>query len=183
MSVLDARVQAAIDHGCWASSSGSTTTSTTTAASRPGGSGSAPGCETAEKHVELGRQAEERGDRRSAGEAWARAVGALHNFGEVRVDGDAGAAATRRTGWWRRRRGRTRVALEHQSRAHRGAARRRPRGRAAPARAGGAAAAVGLDWASTRRRRSSCCLENVFSERGMVTARSTGRARARAATT
>ena len=77
----DARVQAAIDH--WAprfiqAGVDYNDFLTTTARVETWDEWLGAWCDTAEKHVELGREAEERGHRRSAGEAWARAAVCFH---------------------------------------------------------------------------------------------------------
>jgi dienelactone hydrolase len=79
--VPDARVQAAIDH--WAprfiqAGVDYNDFLTTTARVETWDEWLGAWCETGEKHVELGQEAEERGHCRSAGEAWARAALCFH---------------------------------------------------------------------------------------------------------
>jgi dienelactone hydrolase len=79
--VPDARVQAAIDH--WAPRFVQAGVDyndflATTARVETWEEWLGAWCDTAERHVELGREAEERGHRRSAGEAWARAAVCFH---------------------------------------------------------------------------------------------------------
>jgi dienelactone hydrolase len=79
--VPDARVQAAIDH--WAprfiqAGVDYNDFLTTTARVETWEEWLGAWCDTAERHVELAREAEERGHRRSAGEAWARAAVCFH---------------------------------------------------------------------------------------------------------
>jgi dienelactone hydrolase len=79
--VPDARVQAAIDH--WAPRFVQAGVDyndflATTARVETWEEWLGAWCDTAERHVELAREAEERGHRRSAGEAWARAAVCFH---------------------------------------------------------------------------------------------------------